>query len=80
MADSATASYYIQFEFGFNDGDSRKQNVPNPKNNITDSDVAALDTWMVANNIVIGDKYGASSTGVNSATIVETTKLKLDLS
>lgn len=80
MADSLSSSKYLQFDFGFNDGDSRKQNIPNPVNNIAESDVAAFDTWIVSNNIVIGDKFGASSTGINSATIVESSKTKLDLS
>lgn len=77
--DTVTSSNYLQIEFGFNDGDSRKQNIPSPKSDIAESDVAALNTWISSKNIVIGDKYGASTTGINSATIIEQTKTKLDL-
>lgn len=77
--DTVSSTLYLQFDFGFNDGDSRKQNVPNPRFNITSNEVATLDSWMRQSNIVIGDKYGASSTGINSAVLVATERRKLDL-
>lgn len=77
--DTITSSRYLQMEFGFTDGDYRTQKLPDPKNNLTSAEVSAVDTWIAANQPIIGDKYGASTTGINSASIVEVTRRKFDL-
>lgn len=79
FSDTITSSQYLQFDFGFNDGDNRKQNIPSPRDNITESELTTFDSWLNTYKPVIGDKFGASTTGINSATIIEQTKVKLDL-
>lgn len=78
--DTITSSEQLQFDFGFSDGDNRKQNIPNPRDNITEAEIIAFDAWIKANAVIIGDKYGADTTGVNSAVIINTTRRKLDIS
>lgn len=80
--DTVTSSENIQFEFGFVDADTRTANVPNPKDaeDIEASDVAAFSTWIETNAVIIGDKTGAASAGINAATRVTKTTTKLDLS
>lgn len=80
MNDTISSSDILQLEFGFVDGDSRKQNIPMPLETLTENDIISLNTWIESNQVIIGDKFGASTTGINSATIIKTTKKKLDIS
>lgn len=80
FADTVTTSQSLQINFGFEDGDTRISNVPNPKIGLTSSEVATVSTWIAANNVLIGDKNGAASTGINSATRVDKTKVNVDIS
>ncbi len=77
--DTITASNTVDIVAGFVDGDTRTFKVPNPRSDLTSSDIENVDTWIAANNIIIGDRTGASSTGINSATLVNTMKTRLDL-
>ena len=79
FADTVTSATNLKVEWGFDDGDTRIFNLPEPRNDITDSDVAALNTWVAANQPIVGDKYGSSTTGINSAIKVDTTRTKIDL-
>lgn len=78
--DTVTSGSDLQIEFGFADGDTRTVKLPNPKTNLDSATFVGLSSWMTTKNIIIGDKAGASSTGINSAVIIEQTKTKLDLS
>jgi len=78
--DTITSGSNLQFNFGFVDGDTRTVNYPNPRQDLTDSDIAAFDTYLINGQYLVGDKIGASSTGVNSATLIEYTRTKLDIS
>lgn len=78
--DTVTSAQTLQIEFGFEDEDTRSINVPNPKEEITSEEVGALSYWIEGANIVIGDKTGAASSGINAATRVTKTTTKLDLS
>lgn len=80
FADTVTSSTNLKIEWGFEDGDTRTFNLPNPIDEISSSDVAALNTWVATNQPIVGDKSGSSSTGINSAIKVESTKTKLDIS
>lgn len=78
--DTVTSANALQFNFGFVDGDTRTINYPNPRPDLTEQDIATFDTYIINGQYLIGDKAGASSTGVNTATIIETTRVKLDIS
>lgn len=79
FADTVTSDSSLGVKFTFADDDNRTVNVPNPRLDITESEVAALDTWVIANNVVLGDKALANSTGIESATLTKTNRIKLDL-
>lgn len=78
--DTITSSQELSIIAGFVDGDTRTFKVKNPRNDLTENDITDLDDFIVANNVLIGDRTGADATGINSATIIDTTKTKLDLS
>lgn len=78
--DTITSSRDLNIELGFVDGDTRTIKIANPQNNLESSTFAGLSTWIETENILIGDKMGASSSGINSALIVESAKTKLDIS
>lgn len=80
FADTITSSVTMKFEWGFEDGDTRTFNLPNPKSSIVANDIATLNSWIATNQPIVGDKSGSSTTGINSAIRVEQSKNKLDLS
>ena len=79
MADKITTSEELQINWAFQDGDTRLVKLPNPKPNLTDSAIKAVADKFIQNQIIIGDKTGASLTGVVSAKIIEKTKTTVDL-
>lgn len=60
MADIVTQDSTLVFEFMFVDGDTRTQKLKNPKSTITQEQVAELNAFIQANNLIIGDKGGAT--------------------
>lgn len=78
--DTVTSSVEIAIDWGFTDGDTRIAKIPNPRTDLTASDIQLLDTWVTNNQPIIGDKTGASSTGILSAVKIEQERRKLDLS
>lgn len=79
MADTVSYSNELKIESLFVDGDTRTMNVKNPKANISQSDISALDTFMQTNNILVGDKYGGRFGRIQSASKVQKTTVNLDL-
>lgn len=79
MADTMTQSQELRIEVMFVDGDTRTFNIKDPKSNISQSDIAQLNTFMQANNILIGDKYGGRFGKTLLATTVDKTTMTLDL-
>lgn len=79
FADTVSSSTSMKFEWGFEDGDTRTFNLPNPKSSVVANDIATLNSWIATNQPIIGDKSGSSTTGINSAIRVEQTKTKLDI-
>lgn len=79
FADTVSSSVNLKTEFGFVDGDTRSVNIPDPITNISSDTIVTFSTWIAANQPIVGDKYGASTTGVNSAIKVEKMTTKLDL-
>lgn len=78
--DTVTSSRQGKFNFGFTDGDSRIVTLPNVKTNIAETDVTTFNSWVETNQPIIGDRTGASTTGIFDAYILATTKTQLDLS
>lgn len=79
MADITTQDSTLVFEFMFVDGDTRTQKLKNPKGNITEQQIADLNTYIQANNLVIGDKGGATFGKISRVTKRDETVTKLDI-
>lgn len=60
MADIVTQDSTLVFEFMFVDGDTRTQKLKNPKSTITQEQIAELNAYIQANNLIVGDKGGAT--------------------
>lgn len=79
MADTVSYSNELKIEALFVDGDTRTFNVKNPKTNIAQSDIGALNTFMQTNNILVGDKYGGRFGRISQAAKVNKTTVNVDL-
>lgn len=79
MADTLSQSQELKIETMFVDGDTRTFNVKSPKSNVSQSEIAALNTYMQTNNILVGDKYGGRFGKITTATTVDKTTVTLDL-
>lgn len=79
MADTSSHSQELKIETMFVDGDTRTFNVKNPKSNVSQSDIANLNTYMQTNNILVGDKYGGRFGKITQASTVDKTTVTLDL-
>lgn len=79
MADSVSSGRELKIESMFVDGDTRTFNIKSPKSNIDQTDIAALNTYMQTNNILIGDKYGGRFGKIMTASTVDKTTVTLDL-
>lgn len=80
MADVQTNTQTLKVENLFVDGDTRTITLKNPKSNITASEILTLQTFMQANNVIIGDKYGGTFGRIESVTRVNEQRTKIDLS
>lgn len=81
FADTVTASSEVKFNFAFDDGDTRVITLKNPNTTYcTAENAQALSDWVIANQPIVGDKSGtSSSTGLIEAYILDKTTQKLDL-
>lgn len=79
MADTVSYSNELKIEALFVDGDTRTMSVKNPKANIAQSDIASLNAFMQANNILVGDKYGGRFGRIDTASVVNKSTVTLDL-
>lgn len=79
MADTTSTSRELKFEALFVDGDTRTFNIKNPKSNVSQSEISALNQYMQSKNILIGDKYGGRFGKLTSAATVNKTTVTLDL-
>ena len=79
MADIVTNTEELKIEFLFVDEDTRIQKIKNPRDDLTSNDIAELNAWLQANNIVIGDKNNATLARIKKATRVTQTRTTLDL-
>lgn len=79
MADITTQDSTLIFEFMFVDGDTRTQKLKNPKSNITEQQITELNAYIQANNLVIGDKGGATFGKIAKVTKRDEVVTKLDI-
>ena len=79
MADTITNSKTLKLEYDFVDGDTRTNNIKDPRNDLTSNDIIELNTFLRANNALIGDKYQATFAQIRKATIVEKSTTNYDL-
>lgn len=79
MADVITNTEELKIEYLFVDEDTRIQKIKNPRDDLTSGNIAELNAWLQANNVVIGDKNSATLARIKKATRVTQTKTALDL-
>jgi len=79
MSDIYKQSYILKIKLGFADGDTRTINLDNPRNDLTASEIYEVSNFIKTNNLLLGDKYGADSSGILTADIVQSAKTTLDL-
>lgn len=79
FADTITSEQELQIKANFGEDDNRTINVPQARSDIETSEIVELETWVRANNVLVGDKAGAAFTDFESAILLNTTRHKLDL-
>lgn len=79
MADVIKTTYELKLENLFVDGDTRTITLKNPRNDLAESDIESLNTWMQTNKIIIGDKDGADFDKISRAMKVTKITQELDL-
>lgn len=79
MADTIKTTTTGVFELQFVDGDTRKLNIKNPKSTIETSEITALNTYLQANNLLIGDQSGATFGKIKTFTKISKNTRELDL-
>lgn len=80
MADVRTDTESLKVEALFVDGDTRTITLKNPKSQIETSEIIALQTFMQANNVIIGDRYAGTFGRIESVTRVTEQRTVVDLS
>ena len=80
MADTIKTAYNLVIETVFVNGDTRTITIKNPRENISASDITELNSYMQENNIIVGDKDGATFGRIKKATRRATTITYLDIS
>ncbi len=79
MADTIKTAYNLVIETAFVDGDTRTITIKNPREDISASEIAELNSYMQENNIIIGDKDGATFGRIKKAMRRATTTTYLDI-
>ena len=80
MADTIKTAYNLVIETVFVDGDTRTITIKNPREDISASEIAELNSYMQENNIIIGDKDGSTFGRIKKVTRRSSTTTYLDIS
>lgn len=80
MSDKITAFNQFKLDLYFVDGDTRTITLNNPKSTLSSSEISELNSFMQANNVVIGDRTGATFGKITKGRRVTGTKTSLDIS
>ena len=79
MADKIKTSASLNIECVFNDGDTRTITLKNPRSNVSSSDIESLESFMLENHIIIGDRDGFDFKKIRKAVKRNTKTTYLDL-
>ena len=79
MADMIKTSTQLNIECVFLDGDTRTITLKNPRSNVSASDIENLESFMLENKIIIGDRDSFDFKKIRKAVKRETTTRYLDL-
>lgn len=79
MPDIIKTEQTLQIEYAFVDGDTRLNNIKNPKSEITPQEIENLNTMIRANNLIVGDRYQSTFAQINYAKKVSKTTTTLDI-
>lgn len=77
--DTVTSSYDLKLHYKFDDDDTRTTSLPNPRSNITWSDIADVASELYTTQAFVGDKNNGAFETITSAVYVEETRRYLDL-
>ena len=77
--DTLKTSASLVIECVFNDGDTRTITLKNPRSDISSTDIENLDSFMIENHIIIGDRDSSDFRKIRKAAIRNTTTSYLDL-
>lgn len=77
--DTIKTSASLIIECLFNDGDTRTITLKNPRSDISSTDIENLDSFMIENHIIIGDRDSSDFRKIKKAAIRNTTTSYLDL-
>lgn len=79
MADIVKTEKTLRIDTVFVDGDTRAITLKNPKATIQSSEIAELNAFMQANNILIGDKAQGTFGRIKAATTIDKQTIQLDI-
>lgn len=68
----------LKIHCAFVDGDTRTITLKNPRSDLTSEDFQNLNTFIVTNNLLIGDKTGAIFAAIQKAVKATTTTRTID--
>lgn len=71
--DVTTITKELKIDTFYVDGDTRVITLKNPKTTITDSEIEELETFIQTNNLLVGDKNGATFGRITTVDRVTTT-------
>lgn len=80
MADTIKTAQHLIIETVFVDGDTRSITIKNPRSDISQSEIAELNSFMQESNILIGDKDGSTFGRIKKVTRRNSTTTYLDIS
>lgn len=79
LADTVVSSEDLKINWLFSDSDTRMTTIDFPRSDLIADDILEFKDYVVAHNIIVGDKQRAAVVGVKSAKIIYRTETKLDI-
>ena len=80
MADIIKTTNELKFELAFADGDTRIFRLRNPRSGSLETAIGEINSLILQNQLVIGDKAGGAFTGIYRVTRINRNSYILDLS
>ena len=79
MADTVKSANELKIVWDFADDDTRTDTFQNPRSDLAAEELKNLSAFVAENHPIIGDKTGAAVVGIKEASVINKTKLDLDL-